>query len=71
MSEISCVYVYAYAFLESFSANNFALSDEEDNTSGLLNRRGIAGLALLKILLAICQKLREQVSGKWWILLFY
>ena len=25
-------------FLEKFSANNFALSDAEDNTSGLLNR---------------------------------
>ena len=27
-------------FLEKFSANNFALSDAEDNTSGLLNRGG-------------------------------
>ena len=26
------------AFLEKFSANNFALSDAEDNTSGLLFR---------------------------------
>ena len=25
-------------FLEKFSGNNFALSDAEDNTSGLLNR---------------------------------
>ena len=31
-------------FLEKFSANNFALSDAEDNTSGQLNRRGIADL---------------------------
>ena len=38
-------------FLEKFSANNFALSDEEDNTSGLLNRGGIAGLPLLRTLL--------------------
>ena len=27
--------------LEKFSANNFALSDAEDNTSGSLNRGGI------------------------------
>ena len=30
-----------------FLANNFALSDKEDNTSGSLNRRGIADLSLL------------------------
>ena len=29
-------------FLEKFSANNFALSDTEDNTSGSLIRGGIA-----------------------------
>ena len=46
-------------FLEKFSANNFALSDAEDNTSGLLNRGGIADLPLLRTLLAICQKLLE------------
>ena len=43
-------------FLQKFSANNFALSDGEDNTSRLLNRRGIASLPLLKTLLAIRQK---------------
>ena len=43
-------------FLEKFSANNFALSDAEDNTSGPLNRGGIADLPLLRTLLAICQK---------------
>ena len=42
-------------FLEKFSANNFALSDAEDNTSGLLNRGGIADLPLLRTLLAIRQ----------------
>ena len=31
-------------FIEKFSANNFALSDVEDNTSGPLNRGGIADL---------------------------
>ena len=46
-------------FLEKFLANNFALSDAEDNTSGPLNRGGIADLPLLRALLAICQKTRE------------
>ena len=40
-------------FLEKFSANDFALSDAEDNISGLLNRGGIADLPLLRTLLAI------------------
>ena len=31
-------------FLEKFSANSFTLSDAKDNTSGLLNRGGIADL---------------------------
>ena len=39
--------------LKKFSANNSALSDAEDNTSGLLNRGGVADLALLRTLLAI------------------
>ena len=43
-------------FLEKFSANNFALSDAEDNTSDPLNRGGIADLHLLRALLAILQK---------------
>ena len=42
-------------FLEKFSANNFALSDAEENTSGPLNRGGIADLPSLRTLLAICQ----------------
>ena len=46
-------------FIEKFSANNFALSDEEDNTSGPLNRGGITDLPLLRALLAIRQKSRE------------
>ena len=45
-------------FLEKFSANNFPISDAEDNTSGLLNR-GIADLLLLRTLLAIRQKSQE------------
>ena len=48
-----------FEFLEKFLANNFALSDAEDNTSGPLNRGGIADLPLLRTLLAIRQKLRE------------
>ena len=46
-------------FLEKFSANNFALSEAEDNTSGPLNTGGIADLPLLRTLLAIRQKSRE------------
>ena len=43
-------------YFEKFSGYNFALPDAEDNTSGLLNREGIADLPLLRTLLAICQK---------------
>ena len=50
-------------FKEKFSANNFALSDAEDNTSGPLNRGGIADLPLLRTLLAIRQK--SQVPSFW------
>ena len=50
-------------FKEKFSGNNFALSDAEDNTSGSLNRGGIADLPLLRTLLAIYQKSREP--GFW------
>ena len=46
-------------FLEKFSASNFTLSDAKDNTSGPLNRGGIADLPLLKTLLVFCQKSRE------------
>ena len=46
-------------FLEKLLANNLALSDAEDNTSGPLNRGGIANLALLRTLLTICQKFRD------------
>ena len=48
-----------FEFLEKFLANNFALSDAEDNTSDPLNRGGIADLPLLRTLLAIFQKSRE------------
>ena len=61
-------------FLEKFSGNNFALSDAEDNTSGPLNRGGIADLSLLRKLLTIRQKSREpsfwQVVGSF-VLLAY
>ena len=46
-------------FLEKFSANNFALSDAEDNTSGPLNRGGITHSPLLRTLSAIRRKPRE------------
>ena len=48
-------------FKEKFSANNFALSDAEDKTSGPLNRGGIADLPLLRTLLGIRQKSREPL----------
>ena len=47
-------------FSEKFLANNFALSDAEDNTSKPLNRGGIVDLPLWRTLLAICQKSRES-----------
>ena len=43
-------------FLKKFAANNFTLSDAEDNTSRLLNRRGVVDLPLLRTLLATRQK---------------
>ena len=46
-------------FLEKFSANSFALSEAEDNTSGPLGRGGIANLPLLRILLTILQKSQQ------------
>ena len=49
-----------FEFLEKFLANNFALSDAVDNTSGPLNREGIADLPLLRTLLAIRQKSQER-----------
>ena len=45
--------------LETFSANNFALSDAEDNNFGLLNRGSIVDSPLLRTLLAFCQKSQE------------
>ena len=48
-----------FKFLEKFLANNFALLDTEDNTSGPLNRGGIADLSSLRTLLAISQKSQE------------
>ena len=46
-------------FLEKFSANNFALSDAEGNTSRPLNTGGTADLTLLRTLSAIRQKSQE------------
>ena len=46
-------------FLEKFLANNFALSDTEDDTSVLLNTGGVADSSLLRTLLAIHQKYQE------------
>ena len=43
--------------------NNFDLSDAEDNTSGPLNRGGLADLPLLRTLLAIHQVPRAKFLG--------
>ena len=49
--------------LEKFSANNFALSDAEDNTSGLLNRGGIADLLCCEHYWQFAESPESQVSG--------
>ena len=49
-----------------FLANNFALSDAEDNTSGPLTRAGITDLPLLRMLLAIHQK--SQKPSFWGVI---
>ena len=46
-------------FLENILANNFDLSDAEDNTFTPLNWGGIADLTFLRTLLAICKKAIE------------
>ena len=56
-------------FLEKVLANNFALSNEEDNTSGPLNRGGIADLPLLRTTLAIHQQ--SQESSFWALIEFF
>ena len=58
-------------FLEKFSANNFALSDAEDNTSRSLNRGGIANLPSLRTLLTTCQKSCEPNFSEVMDFLFY
>ena len=42
-----------------FLANNFVLSDAEDNTPGPPNRSGITDLPLFRTLLAIREKSEE------------
>ena len=46
-------------FSEKFLINNFAWSNAEDNTSGLLNSGGKADLPLLRTLLVILQNSQE------------
>ena len=50
-------------FFEKFSANNFALSDVEDNNSGLLNTGGLADLGLLRTLWQFAKSSVSQVSA--------
>ena len=45
-------------FLEKFLANNFALSDAENNTSGLLNEGSIADLPCKQFCFTRCKHLR-------------
>ena len=52
-----------FEFLTKFLANNFALSDPEDNNFRPLNRGGIADLNFLRTLLTICQKSREFLGS--------
>ena len=54
-----CFYQGIFASRLEFLANNFALSEADDNTSGPLNRGDIADLPLLRTPLAIHQKSRE------------
>ena len=46
-----------------FIRNNLSLSDEEDNTSGPLNRGGIAELPMSRMILANSQK--SRVPSVW------
>ena len=56
---------------EKVLANNFALSDAEDNTFGPLDRRGITDLPLLGTLLVILQKPWEPSFWEVIVLLAY
>ena len=49
-------------FLEKFSANNFALSYAENNTSGPLNRGGIADLGIFLVNYQIYQIYRRFID---------
>ena len=57
--------ILSHQFLEKFSANNFALTDAEENTFRPLIRGSIiADLPLLRTLLAICQNSWEPSFSK-------
>ena len=51
-------------FLEKFLANNFALSDAEDKTSGSLNRGGIADLLCREYYWQFAKIPESRGSGK-------
>ena len=51
--------VFKIKVLRKVFSNNFALSDAEDNTSGLSNRGRMPDLTLFRTLLAIHQKSQE------------
>ena len=50
-------------FLEKFSANNYALSDAEDNTSRSLNRGGIADVFVENTIGNLPKVLRAKFLG--------
>ena len=50
-------------FLEKFSANNYALSDAEDNTSRPLNRGGIADVFVENTIGNLPKVLRAKFLG--------
>ena len=54
-------------YLGKFLTDNLALSDTEGNTTGSVNRGGIAGLLLLRTLFIsnLPKVLRAKFLGKW------
>ena len=51
-------------FLERLLGNKCFLSDAEENTSGLLNRRSISDLILLRTPLVLCYTHKIHFSGR-------
>ena len=56
-----------FEFLEKFLANNFTLSDAEDNIYEPLNRGDITDFPLLRTILTTLQKPQEHIQQVWHI----